>query len=177
MLSSETLPVGSLPATHPGGASRWAATLLDGACGLFAAALVAVVLMQVVGRLKGTPVSWSEELTRACFLWMVFLGLASSMRSADAARVTVLLEAVPFLRRLALPIYVLSCLGFFALLAWTGFAMVKQQFMMNETIATLGWPSWVVGAVMPVSAVLAAAGTLASLRDRRDAIAVTGGQS
>lgn len=172
-MSSETIVVGSLP--EPSVAApprRWAATLVDGAAGLFALALVLVVLMQVAGRLNGTPVPWSEELTRAMFLWMVFLGLSSSMRSADAARVTLLVEKVAVLRRLALPIYLLACLGFFALMAWTGFAMVRQQFLMNESIATLGWPSWVIGAVMPLSAVIAAAGTVASLKDHREQIAV-----
>jgi TRAP-type C4-dicarboxylate transport system permease small subunit len=48
--------------------------------------------------------------------------------------------------------------------------MVKQQVQMNETIATLGWPSWVIGAVVPVSALVAIACTLASLRDSRRAI-------
>jgi hypothetical protein len=43
---------------------------------------------------------------------------------------------------------------------------------MNESIATLGWPSWVIGMVMPLSALIAAAGTLASLKDHRASIAV-----
>jgi C4-dicarboxylate transporter, DctQ subunit len=173
-MSSETFIPGSLPVLPIAAAAprRWAASLVDGAAGLFAFALVLVVLMQVAGRLNGTPVPWSEELTRAMFLWMVFLGLSSSMRSADAARVTVLLEKVPALRRLAMPVYLLSCLGFFALMAWTGLAMVRQQFLMNESIATLGCPSWLIGAVMPLSALIAAAGTLASLKDHRAQIAV-----
>jgi C4-dicarboxylate transporter, DctQ subunit len=175
VIGSESFTVGTLPedlATGAPVAPNRGARLVDGAAGLFAFALVLVVLLQVVGRLKGTPVSWSEELTRALFLWMVFLGLASSMRSADAARVTVLLEMVPALRRIALPVYVLSCLGFFALMAWTGYGMVRQQFAMNETMATLSLPSWVIGAVMPLSALLAAAGTLASLKEHRASIAV-----
>jgi C4-dicarboxylate transporter DctQ subunit len=69
-------------------------------------------------------------------------------------------------------VYLLSTLGFFALMLWTGVRMVRQQLAMNETIATLGWPSWVVGAVVPVSALVALACTLASLRDCRAAIAV-----
>ena len=169
-----TMIPGDLPEVHSSrpAPQPWGAGLVEAAAGLFALALVVTVLVQVVGRLKGTPVPWSEELTRACFLWMVFLGLASSMRSADAARVTVLLEAVPALRRIALPVYVAACLGFFALMAWAGLAVVRQQFAMNESIATLGWPSWVIGAIMPLSAVLAAAGTLASLRDHRGTIAL-----
>jgi C4-dicarboxylate transporter DctQ subunit len=117
-------------------------------------------------------VSWSEELTRATFIWMVFLGMASSMRAADAARVTVFVEKIRWLRPLALPLYVVGCVSFFAVMGWTGVSMVRQQVMMNEMIATLGWPSWVIGIVMPVSAVIGIVGTLASLRDHRSVIAV-----
>jgi C4-dicarboxylate transporter, DctQ subunit len=134
--------------------------------------IVLVVLMQIAGRLGGRPFPWTEELTRALFIWMIFIGVAASMRRADAARVTVALQwlARP-LRRIAVPIYMAACLGFFALMAWTGINMVRQQVAMNETIATLGWPSWVIGAVIPVSALVAIACTLASLRDSRHIIA------
>jgi C4-dicarboxylate transporter DctQ subunit len=145
---------------------------IDAAAGLAAAALVFVVLLQVVGRLTDSPVSWSEELTRALFIWMVFIGMASSMRAADAARVTILLMYAPSLRRLALPCYVVGCCGFFALMGWTGFSMVRQQVMMGESIATLSMPGWVIGIVMPISAAIAAWGTVASLRDHRAALAV-----
>ena len=159
--------------TDPSTYARWLGKVTDGICGLAAAATMAVVLAQVGSRLLGTPISWTEELTRACFIWMIFIGLASSMRHADAARVTLFMEAMPRpLRQLALPIYLLSCLGFFVLMGWTGSNMVRQQLMMNETIATLGWPSWVIGLVMPVSAVLALLCTLQSLREHRSAIAL-----
>jgi TRAP-type C4-dicarboxylate transport system permease small subunit len=59
-------------------------------------------------------------------------------------------------------------------MAWMGTRMVNQQFAMNESIATLGWPSWVIGLVMPVSAVIAILCTLASVRDHRAAIALSG---
>ena len=150
----------------------WASRALDIAGGLFAAAIVVVVLTQVVSRLRNVPVAWSEEMTRALFLWMIFIGVASSMRHADAARVTVLMGASAFLRRLALPVYLAGCLTFFVLMAWTGVAMVRQQVMMNETIATLAIPSWFIGIVMPLSALIAIIGTLASLRDHRGAIAL-----
>lgn len=153
----------------------WPSRLIDAAAGLAAAGIVAVVLIQVVGRVADAPVSWSEELTRAMFIWMVFLGMASSMRSADAARITMLMERARWLRPLALPLYVAGCLGFFALMCWTGIGLVRTQFVMNESIATLGWPSWVVGIVMPVSAVIGALATIGSLRDHRDVISARKG--
>lgn len=174
-MTSEAMhpPVASHPPATVGGAG-WLDRLTDGICGLAAAGTVLVVLAQVASRLVAAPLPWSEELTRACFIWMIFMGLASSMRRADAARVTVFMLVLPRpLRALALPIYAASTIGFFALMAWTGTTMVRQQFAMNESIATLGWPSWVIGAVIPVSAVIATLCTLASLRDHRAAIALS----
>ncbi len=133
------------------------------------ASIVLVVLMQIASRLGGRPFPWTEELTRALFIWMIFIGMAASMRRADAARITVALQWRA-LRRIAVPVYMAASLGFFALMAWTGISMVRQQVMMNETIATLAWPSWVIGSVVPVSALVAIACTLASLRDSRHII-------
>jgi C4-dicarboxylate transporter, DctQ subunit len=148
------------------------ARLIEWVLRLTMGGIVLVVLMQIVGRLGGRPFSWTEELTRGLFIWMIFIGMAASMRRADAARVTVALQwlARP-LRRIAVPVYMAACLGFFALMAWTGINMVRQQAAMNETIATLGWPGWVIGSVIPVSALVAIACTLASLRDSRHIIA------
>jgi C4-dicarboxylate transporter, DctQ subunit len=152
----------------PSGPARWIEWVLR----LTMGGIVLVVLMQIVGRLGGRPFSWTEELTRALFIWMIFIGMAASMRRADAARVTVALQWLTRpLRRIAVPVYMAACLGFFALMAWTGISMVRQQVAMNETIATLGWPGWVIGSVIPVSALIAIACTLASLRDSRHIIA------
>jgi len=145
----------------------------DGVCGIAVAAIVFVVLTQVAGRLLGMPFSWTEELTRACFIWMVFSGIAASIRHADAARVTVLLRYFPrFIRRQALFIYAACSLTFFSLTIWTGWHMVRQQVVMNEQIATLGWPSWVIGVIVPASAVLSVLGLWQSLRTHRAVISV-----
>ncbi len=148
------------------------ARLIEWVLRLAMGGIVVVVLLQIAGRLGGRPFPWTEELTRALFIWMIFIGMAASMRRADAARVTVALQWLSRpLRRIAVPVYMAACLGFFALMAWTGISMVRQQVAMNETIATLGWPGWVIGAVIPVSALVAIACTLASLRDSRHIIA------
>lgn len=172
MLASEPGQPASatLPPSLPGGVFGRAVDRI----GMVAAGtIVLVVLAQVLGRLVGHPFPWTEELTRACFIWMVFMGMAAGMRHADGARVTVFMQRLPrVLRGAALPCYLLFSLGFFTLMAWTGATMVRQQLRMNETIATLGWPSWVIGMVVPLSAVVAIVCTLASLREHRGAIAL-----
>lgn len=166
--SGSPTPMASATPGSPAGPGR----LIDWVLRLTMGGIVLVVLIQIAGRLGGHPFSWTEELTRALFIWMIFIGMAASMRRADAARVTVALQWLTRpLRRIAVPVYLAACLGFFALMAWTGLGMLRQQVAMNETIATLGWPGWLIGAVIPVSALVAIGCTLASLRDSRHIIA------
>lgn len=148
-------------------------SLTDIAAGVAAFGVLVVVLLQVAGRLLGAPVAWSEEATRYLFVWMIFLGLAAGFRTVETARVTVLLALFPrVIRRLSVPIYAISSIAFFLLAGWTGYKLVRQQFMMNETAATLAVPMWLIGAIMPLSAILAILAIIESLRHRRDLIEV-----
>ena len=164
-------PQSELDTSEQNFCTRLLSLLTDGICGLSVAAIVVVVLIQVVGRLMDAPFSWTEELTRACFIWMVFAGVAASIRHADAARVTVLLNYFPkAVRESALPIYVLCNLVFSTLCIWTGFYLVRQQVVMNEQIATLGIPSWTVGMILPISAILSIFSLFQSLKIHRNII-------
>lgn len=150
---------------------RIARLFTDVAAGLAAFAILVVVLLQVGSRLLGHPVPWTEEATRYLFVWMIFLGLAGGFRNAEAARVTILIAALPeVLRQLALLVYVVSSVLFFALMGWTGLGLVRLQFMMNETAATLIMPMWMIGVIMPLSAALAILCIFLSLRTHRDVI-------
>jgi C4-dicarboxylate transporter, DctQ subunit len=152
---------------------RFVKLTADFAAGAAAAGILIVVLLQVVTRLIGMPVSWSEEATRYLFVWMVFLGLAAGFRTVESARVVVFIAAVPSLfRGLAVPIYVGSSVLFFVLMGWTGLSLVNQQIMMNEETATLPIPMWVIGLIIPISALLAVLAIFESLKTSRDLIAL-----
>ena len=149
--------------------------LTDVVAGIAAFGVLVVVLLQVASRLVGAPVPWTEEATRYLFVWMIFLGIAAGFRTVESARVTVFIALAPrVFGRLAVPIYVASSVLFFALMGWTGYQMVQLQFNMNETAATLAIPMWVIGMVMPLSALLAILGIVVSLRTRHDLIALPG---
>ncbi|WP_159953365.1 TRAP transporter small permease [Rhizobium sp. 18065] len=143
----------------------------DFAAGIAVFGVLLVVLLQVSSRLLGLPVSWTEEATRYLFVWMIFLGLAAGFRTVETARVTVLIAMMPaFIRRLSVPIYVVSSVVFFALTGWTGYHLVQQQLIMNETAATLAIPMWLIGTIMPLSSILGVLAIVESLRTRRDLI-------
>ena len=138
--------------------------LSDIAAGLAAFGILVVVLLQVSSRLLDMSVAWTEEATRYLFVWMIFLGLAAGFRTVETARVTV--------RRLSVPIYVLSSVSFFMLMGWTGYKLAWQQYAMNETAATLAIPMWLIGTIMPFSAILAVLGIIDSLKRRRHLIEI-----
>jgi len=143
----------------------------DFAAGIAVFGVLLVVLLQVSSRMAGFPVSWTEEATRYLFVWMIFLGLAAGFRTVETARVIVLIAMMPaFIRRLSVPIYVISSVIFFGLMGWTGYHLVQQQLMMNETAATLAVPMWLIGTIMPLSSILAVLAIIESLRTRRDLI-------
>jgi len=152
--------------------ARLIAGLTDYAGGLAAFGILLVVLLQVASRLLSVPVAWTEEATRYLFIWMIFLGIAAGFRQVEMARVTVFLGVFPRrFQRLSVWIYALSSVLFFVLIAWTGVNLVRQQYMMNETAATLIVPMWMIGAILPLSAVLALFAIVDSLRRRYAQIA------
>ncbi|ODN69532.1 TRAP transporter small permease [Methylobrevis pamukkalensis] len=152
---------------------RIIAILADAVAGLAAFGILVVVLLQVASRLLGWSIPWTEEATRYLFVWMIFLGLAAGFRTVESARVTFFIAVAPrMIRRLALPIYVVSSIGFFLLVVWTGYGVVRLQLIMNETAATLAVPMWLIGGIMPASAVIAILAVIESVRQRPGLIAV-----
>lgn len=118
-------------------------------------ALFAIVIVQIVGRIIGKPVSWTEEASRFLFIWMMFIGLAVSFRRAESSRVTVFLDMMPdSFKRYSKYLYTVVNIGFFIFMFFTGVFLVKQQIAMNELGAAILMPMWLVGLCVPTSAIL-----------------------
>lgn len=57
---------------------------------------VAVVFLQVVARyVLKIPISWTEEVARFAFIWMVFVGIAITERQKAHFRITFLVDRAP----------------------------------------------------------------------------------
>ncbi len=63
--------------------------------GLSFAILIVAVLLQVIGRLTGLSLVWTEELTRYALLFMVAFGAGLAFRSGDLVNVDVVCETLP----------------------------------------------------------------------------------
>lgn len=122
---------------------------------LMTVAILVVVVIQITGRLADRPAPWTEEATRVFFICMIYLGIGIGFRRGESARVTVFLDWLPaWVRRQAIWIYVVSTVGFFVFMLYTGIQLVVQQYTMNELGAAFMIPMWWVGLFVPLSAVL-----------------------
>jgi TRAP-type C4-dicarboxylate transport system permease small subunit len=114
------------------------------------------VTLQVVSRLMGHSLPWTEETTRYLFIWTAFLGLAAGFRSAEHARIGIVITLLPpVLRRLLAHAYVLAGLVFFGVVGYKGFQLSMQQFRSGETSPALGIGMYLVTLPVTISAILA----------------------
>lgn len=58
---------------------------------LFSTVMVAVIFLQVVMRQFDSSLSWSEELARYCFIWLVYIGISYGVKKDRHIKVDVLL--------------------------------------------------------------------------------------
>ncbi|ANU11026.1 C4-dicarboxylate transport system small permease [Planococcus antarcticus DSM 14505] len=58
---------------------------------LFSTVMVAVIFMQVVMRQFDNSLSWTEELARYCFIWLVYIGISYGVKKDRHIKVDVLL--------------------------------------------------------------------------------------
>lgn len=120
--------------------------------------------LQVVTRLAGASVPWTEELTRFVFIDVTFLGMAAGFRVAAHPRVTFLVAVGPaWLKRASVHLYAVTGVAFFAILAWNAWLMMSQQFASGESSPALGLQMFLITLPVVVSAALALLAHIQSL--------------
>lgn len=131
---------------------------------IISVSLFATVIIQIAGRSIGHPAPWTEECARFLFLWMVFLGMGMGFRKCESARVTLLADKLPkSMKKISVGIYAIFSIGFFLFMFIYGLGLVAQQINVNEMGSALMIPMWIVGASVPVGAVLGILGVIENL--------------
>jgi len=126
--------------------------------------LFATVIIQIAGRSIGRPAPWTEEGARFLFLWMVFLGMGMGFRKSESARVTILIDRLPkSMKKISTGVYTLFSIGFFLFMFIYGLGLVAQQINVKEMGSALMIPMWIVGASVPIGAVLGILGVIENL--------------
>jgi TRAP-type C4-dicarboxylate transport system permease small subunit len=137
--------------------------VVDGLLFLQVSGMLVIVTIQIVGRLIGRSVPWSEEMTRNFFVWAVNCGMAAGFRYAEHARVTFALKILPgWLKRFQIVLYVVSCAAFFAIVCVLGYGITTRQFRSGEMAPATGIPMFLVTLPIVLCSLLALIGTIQS---------------
>lgn len=132
-------------------------------CGGTLVCLLFVVLLQVISRLLGIRLTWTEETTRFLFLWMMFFAVAAGFNKAESSRVVVLVNILPRpLQIVCTVLYYVITLSFFAFMVKYGFDLAMQKFAFNEMATALAVPMGAVMLCVPLCGILGFIGTIQS---------------
>lgn len=57
---------------------------------LISTVMVTVIVLQVFMRITGNSLTWSEELARYCFIWLVYIGISYGVKRQSHISIDVL---------------------------------------------------------------------------------------
>jgi TRAP-type C4-dicarboxylate transport system permease small subunit len=133
---------------------KWLDHGVEWACILLLAVITLDLLLGVYSRyVLGRTFVWYDEVARASFMWLVFLGAALAVRRGAHFGLHMFVDMMPTrFKRAALPLTPLTVIVFSAALAWLGWDLMRHGAA--QSTAVMGMPvSWIYAA-MPVGSVL-----------------------
>ena len=120
---------------------------------IFFIILLALLTMQVFLRyVINKSVSWSEEVSRWFFIWIIYLGCILGARGDKHIRVTVQLNRLPLMaQKIVLTLGDIVWIGFSVAMGFLGLQMVREMFIYPIRSNTTGVNMFFVYAIIPVS--------------------------
>jgi TRAP-type C4-dicarboxylate transport system permease small subunit len=137
--------------------------LLATIVGLLLVTLTVVVVVAVVYRRAGYSLVWYDEVASILLAWLTYYGAALAALKRAHIGFTGLVDSFEPRLRLAAVLFGEACvIGFFALLAWTGWQVL--QVLQGIYLISLPWvPVQLTQSVIPVGAALFILAQLLSL--------------
>lgn len=115
-------------------------------------AMVAITSLNVVSRFFfHLSLSFSEEITTGLFVLLSLLGSAIGVRKKSHLGLNVVTDHLPHAVQHGLHIFA-NLLGaaFCALMTFTGVQMALSEFRSGQITASLQWPEWIFGSLLPL---------------------------
>ena len=133
------------------------------------AVLLVVMTLQVVSRyVFDSPFSWTEEVSRHLYVYMVFFGASAAIRDRSHVAISMVVAYLPRSIRLAAALAMNALiLGFLGVMIWAGWKLVQRN--LDVPTVTLEIPFAVVYAVVPVTAVFMIWRTIVQMGEDIDA--------
>ncbi len=123
--------------------------------GLCAVMIVCLALQVGIRALTGSALAFTEELSRFCFIWTVYLGMSLATKRGAQVRITAqFLKASPGTRLFFRVISDLVCIVLNLMIAWFCVSVVREGYEFPEISPTLGIVKANVELIIPISFLL-----------------------
>jgi C4-dicarboxylate transporter DctQ subunit len=141
---------------------QWIWRLVDAVLLIAISGMIGLITLQVLSRLLGNSVPWTEESSRFLFIWTIWFGVAASFRKGQHPAVTLFTDLFtqPGARRIIdlIPAVAAACL--FVIVAWHGGQLLAQQIRFGETSPILRVGMWLATLPLVLGSVLAVLGAV-----------------
>lgn len=120
--------------------------------GVFTVTMVIVISIQVFMRyVLDNSLSWSEELARYCFIWLIYLGISYGVKSQRHIKVDVVLILLKDKWKIVLSIIAnILFLSFAVFVIIYGSGIVTQLLTFGQLSPALDIPIWLVYLAGPI---------------------------
>ncbi|MDC3412191.1 TRAP transporter small permease [Aquibacillus sp. 3ASR75-11] len=118
---------------------------------LFSTIMVTVIFLQVVMRTLDNSLSWSEELARYSFIWLVYIGISYGVKKQRHIKVDVALLLLKEKGRILLTIVAnLLFIGFSIFVIYYGYSIATQLLSFGQKSPALQIPMGLVYMATPI---------------------------
>ncbi|MBD3308384.1 TRAP transporter small permease subunit [candidate division KSB3 bacterium] len=126
--------------------------------------IICLVGLQILSRVSGYSVQWSEEITRYIFVWMVFLGAAAGIRTDSHIGAEFFGAMLSEKNQLRLKFFHHSIFFIFlALTFYFSIPFIRMQRQFGQSADTLPIPMFLITSIIPVACVLGLAHLIEAL--------------
>lgn len=134
--------------------SRYLETLLEWIVIALMVFLTTVVIVAVLFRIFGNSLSWYDEVAAVLLSWVTYYGAGlAALKRRHIGFDSVLLSLPKNIRMVAVVVAEFVVVGFFVILAWTGFLVL--QVLEGEMLVSLTWvPIQLTQSIIPVGGML-----------------------
>ena len=100
-------------------------------------------------------ITWAEELTRYCMVWLTYFGIGAAAKRGEHFCVTSFAELLPPVLQKVLSVVRMALMILFAIVvARYSIVILKNQINMGQLSPSLKLPMWIVYSVIPVGCII-----------------------
>lgn len=145
---------------------RWLSRTENICLFLLISAMTLLVWLQILSRVTGYSIQWSEEVTRYLFVWMVFLGSAVGIRTKSHIGAEFIAASLGPAKRCYLVLFQdFVFLLFLLLTIYYSIPFIRMQFEFGQFADTLTIPMYLITAIIPVAFIIGVVHIISSIRN------------